>query len=403
MSKPTKAKTPAAALAEKQQQAQSLIKTYQPLLKKGQLLIVITDPSVKQVEEDAAVDFDVSASPGRKGEAPVAIEILDEKVVQERFARARSLKKFTGEKGFVLDDWATTFPELSRGTHQTDLRYGVKNKLLTKADDATYHFKTGVSLQEIAERGALEMQREARAHPPFKGRFGVPLIQAFLAGRKIPGIPPETFEERTTVEAVAGRAEKAGAIAKVGRTDTWALPEMPAVRTLPEGWGGATDVRTRFYERGAGFATLANDFARNVIAEEVTKRIAKLIKKPTDLTPWQEMVRRGLAAKDEEFDEVAARRGFYENRSLYDVDHIKPLAQHWNARGNDTDQETRVDATRGAPGERGLQLLELSVNRSKGSEGIEYVLFVKPNFTSPRGDKYRPDGDEFYQEFELQR
>ncbi|HEV8637604.1 MAG TPA: DUF4157 domain-containing protein, partial [Chloroflexota bacterium] len=102
MSKPTKAKTPAAALAEKQKQAQSLTKTYQPLLKKGQLRIAITDPSVKEVEQDAAVDFDVSASPGRKGEAPVALEIPDEKVVQERFAHARSLKKFTGEKGFVL-------------------------------------------------------------------------------------------------------------------------------------------------------------------------------------------------------------------------------------------------------------------------------------------------------------
>jgi hypothetical protein len=73
MSKPTKAKTPAAALAEKQTQAQSLTKQYQPLLKKGQLRIVITDPSVKQVEEDAAVDFDVSASPGKKGEARVAL------------------------------------------------------------------------------------------------------------------------------------------------------------------------------------------------------------------------------------------------------------------------------------------------------------------------------------------
>jgi len=73
MSKPTKATTPAAALAEKQKQAQSLTKTYQPLLKKGQLRIVITDPSVKQVEEDAAVDFDVSASPGKKGEARVAL------------------------------------------------------------------------------------------------------------------------------------------------------------------------------------------------------------------------------------------------------------------------------------------------------------------------------------------
>jgi hypothetical protein len=28
----------------------------------------------------------------------------------------------------------------------------------------------------------------------------------------------------------------------------------------------------------------------------------------------------------------------------------------------------------------------------------KYDLFVRPNFTSPRGDKYRPGGGEFYQE-----
>ena len=160
-------------------------------------------------------------------------------------------------------------------------------------------------------------------------------------------------------------------------------------------------MRPRFYERTAGFATLANKFAAKVIAQEVTKRIEKLIKNPANLKPWQELVDRQLAREDEEFDVDAAEDGFYEDRARYDVDHVKPLAQHWNARGNDTDQETRVDATRGAPGESGLQLLELSINRSKGSEGVEYDLFVKPNFTSPRGDKYRPDGDEFYQEFEL--
>ena len=73
MSKPTKAKTPAAALAEKQGQAQDLMKEYQPLLKKGRLRITITDSGVKEVEEHAAVNFEVSASPGQAGQAPVAI------------------------------------------------------------------------------------------------------------------------------------------------------------------------------------------------------------------------------------------------------------------------------------------------------------------------------------------
>jgi hypothetical protein len=79
MSKPTKAKTPAAALAEKQRQAQDLMKEYQPLLKKERLRITITDSGVKEVEEHAAVDFDVSASPGRAGQAPLAeIKALDD-------------------------------------------------------------------------------------------------------------------------------------------------------------------------------------------------------------------------------------------------------------------------------------------------------------------------------------
>jgi hypothetical protein len=69
MSKPTKAKTPAAALTEKQGQAEYLMKEYQPLLKKGRLRITITDSGVKEVEEHAAVGFDVSASPGQAGQA----------------------------------------------------------------------------------------------------------------------------------------------------------------------------------------------------------------------------------------------------------------------------------------------------------------------------------------------
>ncbi len=411
MKQPTKAATPAAALAEKKAQAQSLLTKYQPMLKQGQLRIVISDPNAAEVEKDAAVDFEVSASPGKPGEAPVPIVVEDERAVQQRFSHARSLKKFTGEKGFALADWASTFTNLSQSTHQKDLRFGVTSKII-KQEGVVYHFKADVPGEEIVERGAAELQNEGRNHPPFqKRRFGVPLIQAFLSARKILGVPPDSFGDRGIVSDVAARAESAGAIKKVGKTGTWALPEIPAKRTLPDGWGGVTHVRPRFYERGAGFTDLANDFAHEVIKNEIRPLITKQLKDLNNKTPWQTMLTRGLAKPGEKFSVAAANAGDYYDRGRYDVDHVKPyydrgrydvdhvkpLAGHWNQKGHNDDQDERIAATQGKRGD--LALLESSVNRSKGSGGITYQLWVGPDFTSPGGNDYHADTDEPFAEF----
>lgn len=398
MAKPTEATEPGAALAEKKKQAETLETTYQPMLKEGTLKITIQDPNAEKVAEDSAVDFSVEASPALTGQAPVRIEVGDEKVVQQRFSKARTLKKFTSEKGFVVDDWATTF-KLSHATHLADLRYGVDEELIEKKDGGGYRFKSDVPPEEIADRGALEIQKEAIAYFK-KGRFGIPLIQTFLTGRKIAGIPPETFDDRALVAKAAERAELAGAIVKAGDTGTWALPKMPAVRTLPEGWKGAEQVRYKFYERGSGFRSVFEHFADQEIVAEVEGRIDALINDPSDMRPWQELVKLGLTKPNEKFDLRAAERGDYTVRGRYDVDHIVPLAQHWNARGHNTGQPPRTDAVLGAPAETGLQLLEGGVNRRKSSEGVEYQLWVGPNFKSENGNQYQPDGDEFYQEYD---
>jgi hypothetical protein len=407
MSRQTKAETPAAALAEKQAHAESLIKKYQPMLKKGRLKILITDQGGEDVLEDAAVDFDVSASPGTPGQAGVPITVDDDKIVQQRFAHARTLKKFTGEKGFTLDDWGVTFGHLSVGTHKTDLRYGKKKKII-RQDGDTYHFReTAKTEDDFVERGAAVLQDEGRQHVPFQnGRFGVPLIQAFLTGLKIPGVTPGTFDDTALVSRVADRAEKAGAITKLGNSNAWAFPTIGTKRTLPDDWGGDSHVRPRYYERGSSYTTLATAFATKEIARLVEPRIKKLIKKPTNLTPWNEMLNLGLAddVENEQFDWDAAVAGEYYVRERYDVDHITSLAEHWQEVGHDDDWNERIAAAEGKKDpskfRKGFQLLEAGVNRRKGSGGIKYQLWVGPNFKLPNLDFYYADTGVLFKEYE---
>ena len=397
MARKTNADTPEAALGEKKAQAQSLISKYQPQLKKGKLKITIIDNSAADVEKNSAVDFDVAASPGKKGKAPVPIKVDDEGAVRKRFARARSLKKFTAETGFGVPDWAGTFTKLAAGTHQKDLSFGVTQAIVTR-DAGKYHFKSKISKKEIVTRGAAAVQDQGRGHAPFqKGRFGVPLMQTFLTARKIAGVPPDSYGDTGTVSAVATRAEKAGAINKVGKTPTWALPKIPAKRTLPAGWGGATHVRPKYYDRGSGFDGLADTFAITEINNRVRPEIAKLVQNPNNLTPWNTLKGEKLAWRNETFSKNAAKMGVYFERARYHVDHVKPLAAHWNLRGHNADQGERVAANLGKRG--GWQLLEARENASKGSGGVKYQLWVGANFTSSGGDQFHADAGEPFVEF----
>jgi Domain of unknown function (DUF4157) len=402
MSEETKAENPSDALAEKKEQAQNLIKEYQPMLKQGMLQIVITDKGSEDVEKHAAVDFEVSASPGKKGEAPVRLNVEDKEAARKRFAHARSLKKFTDEKGFTVEDWAGTFTKLSQSTHYADLRFGVEEKIVKKKD-STYFFKDE-SDENIVERGAAAIRDQGRDYEPFvDSRFGVKLIQEFLAGRKIPGVPPDTFTADALVVHAAERAVEARALRKIGSTNTWMLPKTPARRDLPAGWGGTTHIRPRFYDRGAGFPEIASERVEKVIDNVVKPNVDKQLdnieranKRGTEVnwTPWQTLIDKELAKPNEKFSEARAAGGYYYERARYHLDHVKPLAEHWNNKGYDSGQEERIAANQGKRG--GFQVLEASVNESKGSGGINYQLWVGPDFTSPTSDEVHADGDELF-------
>ncbi|MBI1356593.1 MAG: DUF4157 domain-containing protein [Acidobacteria bacterium] len=407
MKKPTKAKTPAAAIAEKKAQAQSLLSEFQPKLEKGKLKIVILDKGAGDVEKDSDVDFTVSASPATPGSAPVPLVPDDENAVQQRFAKARTLKKFTGDSGFTVADWGQTFNKLSASTHSKDLSFGVSSGLVEKKG-GKYHFKSDVPRAEIVEKGALEVQNSGRSHPAFeKGRFGIPLIQSFLSGRKVAGVPPDSFGDRAIIADVAARAQGAGAIEKVGATNTWALPKIPAKRTLPSGWGGTSDIRPKLYERGAGFPTLADTLADTVITGQIKPLISTQIQNyddakkagtATDLSPWQTMISKQFAKSSEKFSIKTARNNGYYERGRYDVDHVTPLAQHWNNAGHNDGPSERIAATQGKRG--GLELLERGLNRSKGSEGVRYQLWVGSGFTNTSGDKFHIESGVPFKEWE---
>ena len=395
MKKPTKAKTPSAAIAEKTAQARELKSKYQPMLKLGRLKIEILDKNPAGVEKDADVDFRVSVNPELTSAAPVPLEVEDRNAVQKRIAKARTLKKFTGKSGFTVADWGRTF-KMSAATHAKDLQFGVENKVLEKRD-GKFHFESEVPRDKIVNRGATEVQAAGEGHAPFKGRFGIPLIQAFLSNRKIAGVPPDSFGDRGIVSDVASKAEGAGAIEKVGRTSTWALPEIPARRRLPSHWRGADHVRPKLYEKGAGWPKIAKNVFEKTRDEVIKPLIKQQIENdksapagPTrDRSPWQEMHKLELTIEKpkERFSIQKAKDEVYYERGRYDVDHTTALAKHWNKIGHNVGGPERQAATRGDPDRQGLSLMEQGRNSRKGSGGVKYQDWVTTGFSSPDVNK----------------
>jgi hypothetical protein len=76
LSRPARAREPAAAIAEKQTQAASLRARYQLRAPKGRFLKIRIDTSTAGVEQDGDIDFWVSMSPSRAGRALVNLTLL---------------------------------------------------------------------------------------------------------------------------------------------------------------------------------------------------------------------------------------------------------------------------------------------------------------------------------------
>ena len=80
---------------------------------------------------------------------------------------------------------------LAQDHHDAELLRVTPAELREQRAEALY------TRREIIERGAFEIQSNGRSQFK-KGRFGIPILQSFLSGRKIAGIPPDSFIRRSS-------------------------------------------------------------------------------------------------------------------------------------------------------------------------------------------------------------
>ncbi|MEG3973025.1 MULTISPECIES: DUF4157 domain-containing protein [unclassified Microcoleus] len=91
------------------------------------------------------------------------------------------------------------------------------------------------------------------------------------------------------------------------------------------------------------------------------------------LKEWRELINEGIVEPN------ASINSYNPANIEYHVDHIMPLAQHWNNKGNDSDDTERYE---GLAKRSNLKLVTAKYNISKGSGGARYDPFVRLKFTS---------------------
>jgi hypothetical protein len=156
--------------------------------------------------------------------------------------------------------------------------------------------------------------------------------------------------------------------------------EIPTRRYLPPG----IDVRQDLYENGSGFGSMKKKIKEDDL-KKITSDLREIHRSNTSAARkrqlWNNLKRKGQVPDvDPETYTVADAEA-----AEYDVDHITPLAQHWNQTGYNCADQSRQEI---AGGEDNLRLMLSSENRSKGGEGYHYSdkPFVGKSFSSIYND-----------------
>ncbi|RJS18796.1 hypothetical protein DRW03_24360 [Corallococcus sp. H22C18031201] len=160
------------------------------------------------------------------------------------------------------------------------------------------------------------------------------------------------------------------------------LAGPPAVRKLPAGY----PVRTKLYERGSGWKSARQDFhdsAKKTLVAQVNtyvttkKKTQVLALIAADLLP---------AAAEKRYDK-GTLDDKYVRKVDHQVDHIRPLAQHWKNGGYKSGDDARWRATIDPTN---FQLLTASANASKG--GLGHHFGDRPELASTFTSVYAEGG-----------
>jgi hypothetical protein len=149
--------------------------------------------------------------------------------------------------------------------------------------------------------------------------------------------------------------------------------DPPACRYIP-GHPNQTEVgkfiRGELYEK-LGWPQVKKDVVDKE-KETLIKRVRN-VQKSGILKDWRELINEGIV------EPSASINSYNPEKIDYHVDHIIPLAQHWNDTVNDSDDTERY---KGLAERSNLKLVTAKYNISKGSGGTRYDPFVRLKFTS---------------------
>jgi hypothetical protein len=160
------------------------------------------------------------------------------------------------------------------------------------------------------------------------------------------------------------------------------LGKTPPERYLPTGFRGSRWIRPNLYDLGSRWKPFRDPIVaaeRKVIKQDVTDARAKL----PDTTDFQAIVRAHRIPEDANANTFMPAEV---DTVEYDLDHIIPVAVHWNGTGLDASDSARATHAYNYPGN--LRVVTSSWNRSRGSGGESgedrqnYFEYVKLNFTS---------------------